>query len=199
MIDNSSLTKPEIVDSLAWEERALDLRRAGKSFAKIAAALKAEGGPGSKSQCYELVVRGLGRLREECKEAARDVRDMEVLRCDAMIDKLWERIDKEATEDRNVGRLIDSMLRVMDRKSRYLGLDAPKRIALEGNAPGGTPLLPPGSVVIQLVRPGEPIPAIPATIPAPAATEPPIDATEPDIPATPESGSTGSSGSSSPE
>lgn len=171
MGDTQSVTAPDSVDSTFWEERALDLRRAGKNFRQIGEAMKAEGGPGSKSQAYELVVRGLGRLREECKEAARDVRDIEVQRCDASIEVLWTRIEKSTTADRDVARMIDSMLKVMDRKSRYLGLDAPKRIALEGGAAGTPPLLPPGAMIVQLVRPGEPIPAIPATIPAPAETK----------------------------
>lgn len=152
------------IDVAKFKLRALELRRQGKGFQAIADTLKAEGGPGSLSRAHELVVGGLADLRRECREAAADVRDLEISRCDGMIEVLWARLTEETGGKSGVGsktaaRLVDSILRVQDRKAKYLGLDAPKRIEATGG--NGAPLLPPGSVVVQFVRPGEPIPPPP--------------------------------------
>lgn len=158
--------------------RALDLRREGKNFRQIAAQLAAEGGPTSLSRAYDLVVEALNDLRTQCKEAAQDIRDIEIQRCDSMIEVLWLRLNatgagenaKRPISARTAARLVDSILRIQDRKARYLGLDAPKRI--EASGANGAPLLPtPTSIAIQLVEPG----AVPP--PPPPAAEPPIEST----------------------
>jgi hypothetical protein len=154
-----------------WRLVALDHRRAGKNFRTIAKDLAAAGGPSSVSRAHELVIEALADLREKCREAATDIRDIEIQRCDAMIEALWPKINR--------ARVVDTILRIMDRKARYLGLDAPKRI--EASGANGAPLLPPGSITIALIKPGETIPVVPATNPAPGATEPPIDATNPPV------------------
>lgn len=162
---------PEQIAVEDWRLVALDKRRAGKNFRTIAKELAAEGGPTSTSRAHELVIEALADLREKCREAATDIRDIEIQRCDAMIEALWPKINR--------ARVVDTILRIMDRKARYLGLDAPKRI--EASGANGAPLLPPGSITIALVRPGEPIPPVPATIPAPGATIPGPDATNPPV------------------
>lgn len=141
-----------------WRLVALDLRREGKNYRQIAQAMGAKGGPSSHSRAHELVIEALADLREKCREAAADIRDLEIQRCDAMIEALWPKINR--------ARVVDTILRIMDRKARFLGLDAPKRI--EASGANGAPLLPPGSITIALVKPGEPIP-----VPAIAVTSPP--------------------------
>lgn len=168
----TQVARPEQIAIEDWKLRALDLRREGKNFRTIAAIMGAEGGPGSTSRAHELVIQALADLRADCREAAGDVRDLELQRLDSIIEKLWPKRDR--------ARVVDTILRAMDRRAKYLGLDAPKRI--EATGAGGSPLLPPGSVVVQLVQPGEPIPAtnpaIDATDTGPDATKPEFDATE---------------------
>lgn len=181
----SQVARPDQIENEDWRLKALDLRRAGKPFRVIAEELGKAGGPASVSRAHELVIEALADLRERCREATQDIRDLEIQRCDGMIDVLWARLNDTTKKlnARSMARLVDSILRIQDRKARYLGLDAPKRI--EASGAGGAPLLPPGSITIALVRPGEPIPPIPATNPAPGATEPGPDATKAAIDATP--------------
>ncbi len=167
---------PEQVSVAAFKLRALQLRRQGFGFARIADTLAAEGGPTSVSRAHELVVEALADLRRECREAAADVRDVEVLRCDGMLEVLWAKLTEETDGKNLVGsktaaRLVDSILRVQDRKAKYLGLDAPKRIEATGG--NGAPLVAPGSIVVQFVRPGEPVPPPPAKPDASIAEIPP--------------------------
>lgn len=166
-----------------WRLRALDKRKAGKNFRQIAKELGEEGGPTSLSRAYELVVEALNEIREQCKESAADIRDIEVQRCDAMIEDLFRRLTstgagenaKRVPSNRTAARLVDSILRIQDRKARYLALDAPKRV--EATGAGGAPLIPAvRSIAIQLVEPGQPVP------PPIPVEPPPTSAPVPDAP-----------------
>lgn len=171
-----------------WRLRALEKRKEGKTFRVIAAELSAEGGPVSLSRAYELVVEALNDIRESCKETAQDIRDIEVQRCDRMIEELFRRLTstgagenaKKPVSSRIAARLVDSIIRVQDRKARYLALDAPKRI--EASGPGGSPLIPKvTSIAIQLVEPGQPVPP-PIPVEPPPAPAPSTDAAPPPAP-----------------
>ncbi len=177
---NRQETTAAIISVEDYRLRALDLRREGKNFRAIAAQLGSEGGPTSVSRAYELVVEALNELRTTCREAAQDIRDLEIQRDDQMIEELFRRLTNTGAgnakiSSRTAARLVDSILRIQDRKARYLGLDAPKRI--EASAPGGAPLLPPGAIAIRLVAPGEPIPPPPSPPAAPEPADPQIAAT----------------------
>lgn len=167
---------PDQIAVEEWRLRALDKRKAGKNFRQIAKELGEEGGPVSLSRAYELVIEALNDIREQCRETAQDIRDVEVMRCDSMIEELMRRLTNTGSpttskiSHRTAARLVDSILRIQDRKARYLALDAPKRI--EATGANGSPLVPiPKAIEIQLVDPRGG-PPVPVGIPAP----PPPDA-----------------------
>lgn len=168
---------PDQIAVEEWRLRALEKRKLGKTFRQIQKELGEEGGPVSLSRAYELVVEALNDIREQCKESAADIRDIEVQRCDAMIEELFRRLTNTGSpttnkiSHRTAARLVDSILRIQDRKARYLALDAPKRIEATGS--GGAPLIPKvTSIAIQLVEPGQPIPT-PIPVEPPPEEEPP--------------------------
>lgn len=122
----TQLASPLTVNVEDKRDRALDLRKEGKTYQAIATEL----GLQSKSRAHELVQEALQDLRENNREKARQVRDLELVRLDAMIEKLWSKIDQP--------RVVDSILRIMQRRADLLGLDAPKNIRLGGE--GGGPI-----------------------------------------------------------
>jgi hypothetical protein len=92
--------------------QALELRKVGKSFPEIAREL----GYGSASAAYDAVMHG---LRLTFQEPADEVRRVELERCDKLLAAVWPmalRGDLQA---------VASVLRVMERRAKYLGLDAP--------------------------------------------------------------------------
>ena len=94
----------------------MQLRKAGVGYADIGTALGI-----STAGAYKSVMRALELLAEKTNENAEHVRDIELQRLDAMLKALWPRVlsgDEKA---------IDRVLRIMDRRARYLGLDAPER------------------------------------------------------------------------
>lgn len=110
--------------ALATEERrrkAFDLRLAGCTYEQIGEALGI-----SKQAAYKLVDTTLVASREETAETAEKVREMEIQRCDALLVALWpNRRDPGTT---------GSILKVMERRSKLLGLDALQRseVKVEG-------------------------------------------------------------------
>ncbi|MDI6898856.1 MAG: helix-turn-helix domain-containing protein [Methanolinea sp.] len=105
--------------SLVSEEkrqRALDLRRAGVPYRDIAREIGV-----SPGQAYKYVVSGLRQIRERNAELAEDVRTLERLRLDNLFQHAFNAVlqgDLSA---------IDRCIKVMDRRARMDGLDAPSR------------------------------------------------------------------------
>lgn len=121
--------------------KALDLRGEGKSYAKIAAALGI-----SKTRAHELVLEGLDELIVQSAESAEQVRVLELGRLDDLLDRLviklslqrksmltadGQRVNVPNPEERTV----EAILRVMERRAKLLGLDAPQEIVGAGGGP----------------------------------------------------------------
>lgn len=112
------------------KEQALQLRISGASYRQIARTLGM-----SVSNAHLLVTEGLNELRSQNEELTEELRRVELARLDAMLLALWER--------RKEARVADSILRIMERRSKLLGLDAPMK--WEGSGPGGGPIPVSGS------------------------------------------------------
>jgi hypothetical protein len=95
--------------------QALELRKAGVQYADIAATLKFA----SASGAYRAVSRALARLTAE---PAAELRKMELLRLDRMLQAIWDPVLKG-----NQGA-IDRALKICERRAKLLGLDAPQKI-----------------------------------------------------------------------
>lgn len=121
------------------QAEALELRRAGLGFEEIASRL----GVG-KSQAHRYVVAGLADARAQIRASADELKSEDLSRLDAMLTGLWPRARKgEAIA-------VDRVLKIMERRARLLGLDAPTKIAETdpaGNAAGPRR--------VELVAPGD--------------------------------------------
>lgn len=103
---------------LAAHERArqaLELRKAGVSITVIAQQL----GYTNASGAYKAVERAILAVLREPAEA---VIELELARLDEMLFSIWPRV--------RAGDVlaVDRALRIMERRAKYLGLDAPKRV-----------------------------------------------------------------------
>jgi hypothetical protein len=125
--------------TLERQARCLELRRSGKSYTEIAA----EVGIG-KSQAHHLVIQGLEHARSQILASADDLKTEEISRIDAMLSGLWP--------DARKGHLgaVDRVLKLMERRSKYLGLDAPQRNSLEGGPEGSTPVATAATVTVYM-------------------------------------------------
>lgn len=109
------------VEVVAKREKALELRKAGMSYPKIAGEMDC-----SVSTAHGYVQ---AALKETIQEPADEVRAIELERLDIMIRSLWPTVlGGSPSEKRNA---IDRVILLMDRRAKYLGLDAPQRRIVE--------------------------------------------------------------------
>lgn len=91
------------------------MRTQGKNFEEIARVV----GYSSPSGAYRAVMAG---LKATLQEPADEVRIMELQRLDVMLEKQIE------AAERGIPQAVDRVLRIMERRAKYLGLDAPVRV-----------------------------------------------------------------------
>ena len=105
--------------------QALELRKAGATYQAIADQL----GYANARGAHKAVA---SALKATLREPADEVRDLEVARLDAMLLPLWRRV-QQGDE-----RAVDRALKIMERRARLLGLDAPSKSEQSGS--DGEPL-----------------------------------------------------------
>lgn len=99
--------------------QALELRKAGLTYARIAEIC----GYASKIGAHKAVQ---AAIRSTLREVAEDVRSLEIDRLDALLTGVYPQAIKG-----NQGA-IDRVLRIMERRAKLLGLDAPVQQEIEG-------------------------------------------------------------------
>lgn len=102
-------------------QKALAMRIAGASYQQIGAALHI-----TDTSAHRHVQKALERIDSKTAELAEQVRAMELKRLDALMVGIW----KEAVgPDGTMGdpKAVETVLKVMDRRARLLGLDAAQK------------------------------------------------------------------------
>lgn len=98
------------------EAKAMELRKAGKSYTAIGAELKV-----SDVAAYKMVRRSLDRLEKLTNEEAIEVRRIETERIDTMLAAVWPNAEKGDLDT------IATVIKLMGRRAELWGLDAPKQ------------------------------------------------------------------------
>lgn len=115
------VTKPQTRSALR-QAQAIELRRAGRSFSEIAASIGC-----GKSQAHRLVHAALLETRAQIAAQSEELKAEEISRLDALLGSLWAKArggDLQA---------VDRVLKISERRSKLLGLDAPVRMAHGGD------------------------------------------------------------------
>ena len=99
--------------------QAVELRKAGATYDQIGKSLGL-----SRSRAHQLVQEGLEVIREQIRVDANLVMALELDRLDSMLLSLWK--------EKNNPRVADTILRIMERKHKLQGLEAPTRIQATG-------------------------------------------------------------------
>ena len=105
----------------------MKLRKSGWTYEKIAMATVRKFGASALPRgydhryAYKDVRRELDRLRSDVAEDTADVRDMEIQRLDAMLEGMWSKAARG-----NVAA-VDRVLKIMERRCKILGIDAPTK------------------------------------------------------------------------
>lgn len=116
-------TNKMLVRAAENERAALSLRKAGATYDAIARQLSM-----SEEGARAAVKRAVEKLHAAVNESARELRTMEVERCDAIQTALWSKVMKG---DERASLVV---LKVMERRARLLGLDAPETLQVQPGA-----------------------------------------------------------------
>lgn len=111
-------TNAKAINRAERDNRALELRKSGETLQRIANAC----GYCSASHAQQAIVK---KIREIPRQNAEDVRTIEMERLDRMFLALWKKV-KEGDEG-----AIETSLKVMARRSKLMGLDAPLAVDLK--------------------------------------------------------------------
>lgn len=115
---NKGLTSPEAIDRAKRRSNALELRGAKVTFEEIANRL----GYSSAQHAHRDVMKAIVDLVET---PAKDVVAEELASLDRVQQTLWPMVRRGDLS------AVDRLLKVMERRARYLGLDQPDRIQAE--------------------------------------------------------------------
>lgn len=118
-------TRAEQLLAAERKKKAFALRKGGASYPEIAEALGV-----SVSTAHGYVASTLEALQKEAREDADVIREMELMRLDSMWMALMPQMQKGHLQ------AIDKGLKIMERRSKFLGLDMPVKTALTN--PDGT-------------------------------------------------------------
>ncbi len=133
----AQLVPPSLAESRPRLWVALKLRGQRKYYREIGAHLGV-----TESRAHQMVAEAIALVTEDLKEAASDVLIQELAALDALAKRAWGQMEKGDTvpgkEDGFDVAAAMVVLRVMERRAKYLGLDAPQdmRVSLF-NAPRG--------------------------------------------------------------
>lgn len=105
-------------DTAERRRKALELRKAGATYEQIAEQLDYD----NRGSAWKAVD---AALKEITAEPAAEVRQLELERLDALLLSLWKQ-----ARGGNLGA-VDRVLRLMERRSKYLGLDSPARMEVD--------------------------------------------------------------------
>jgi hypothetical protein len=103
------------LSALERKLKALEMRKAGHTFQHIANEL----GYRSASGAFGAVMTA---LKKTLQEPADELRKLELERCDELLESLWDKRHNPTYTDR--------ILRIMERRAKLLGLDAPTKTDL---------------------------------------------------------------------
>ena len=100
------------------ENQALQLRKAGASYAQIATQL----GYANLSGAWKACMRAIKRVPAE---NAREARDLDLARLDEALLAVWRDVQQGRW------RAIETAIHIMERRAKLLGLDAPTRVRID--------------------------------------------------------------------
>ncbi len=106
------------IELLERDRKALELRKAGATYAQIAAEIGLE----TEAGAWKAVKAALDMA---IQEPAQDVLILELTRLDVLLLGCWHKAKNGDVQ------AIDRALRIMERRSSYLGIDAPKKTATD--------------------------------------------------------------------
>jgi transcriptional regulator/post-segregation antitoxin (ccd killing protein) len=110
-------TRPAALIYAEKSSKAVELRRQGKNYKEIGQALGV-----TEQKAWQIVKKEMQRLLKFRTEAADALVRLELDRLDMLLAVVWPKAEKGDT------KAVDSALKIAERRSKLLGLDAPTKV-----------------------------------------------------------------------
>jgi hypothetical protein len=120
---NVQKAHPRAVKTREQQRQAVELRKGGASYLEIGEVLGVK-----NTRADNIVMAAIDELGTITREGAAQIKQMELEHLNSMHMSLWPQ--------RKNPRVVDSLLRIQERRARLLGLDAPTKTAVT-DADGG--------------------------------------------------------------
>jgi len=133
-----SKTSPRIIKSRERQALALELRKSGATYQQIADQL----GYRSPQSAHKSVTSALKKLVEEPSE---ELRKVELERLDGMFLEMYRQAKQ------GILGAVDRCLRIMERRAKLLGLDAPQQLAVDWRSEVERMGIPAGELFEEMV------------------------------------------------
>lgn len=114
-----SKTSQRRIEAIEKQKQALELRKAGATYEAIAKKLEYANASGAEHAIK-------AALKATVQDAADTVRQLELERLDGLLINMWKQV-----QNGNQGA-VDRVLRIMERRAKLLGLDAPTKNEISG-------------------------------------------------------------------
>jgi outer membrane PBP1 activator LpoA protein len=111
-----SINSPARVQAAVRRKEAVDYRLTGSTYREIAANLDV-----TPTRARQLVAEAMAALQKDTSESAEELRRLELDRLDAMQAAVWGEVEAASL------KAINTVLRIMERRAKLAGLDAPVR------------------------------------------------------------------------
>ena len=119
---SESKTSKRRIKAVERQRAALELRKTGATYQEIADQLRYQGSSGA----YKSV---MSALKRTLQEPARDVRLLELIRLDDLYAAVYQMIQQSIEDSEPLPLIaVDRCLKIMDRRAKLLGLDAPAKL-----------------------------------------------------------------------
>lgn len=110
------------IAALERRRTALELRKRGFAYSEIADHLGV-----TRQAVHQMVKKGIAEILDETRESAEEVRTLELERLDRMFMRLYKEAMPSHPDAIVNHKAIETMLKIMDRRSKLMGLDAPSK------------------------------------------------------------------------
>jgi uncharacterized membrane protein YccC len=124
---------PPKLSSAEKKAKAVEMRRKGYQYKEIGKELGV-----TEGRAHQIISEECKRWRENMSEDVEDIRQHELSELEELRKHLWQAIDNADDPTAISPALIDRFLKLQERRSKLLGLDAPEKKELAGR--GGGPL-----------------------------------------------------------
>lgn len=141
-MSGASLIEPDFAVKKTRVWLALVLRGQGKKYKEIGGQMGV-----TESRAHQMVKEAIDSISTEIRESAFDVLTLELTALNELAARAWKKLGPDGFEP----EVVNTLLRIMERRAKYLGLDAPVDVRVDLYARGGAARAAAGEIDLKLL------------------------------------------------